>query len=300
MRHYPCSPHASAGTGLPPPHLRRRRRPLGHARDGAADRAGPRYHRVRTEARFHAWEGGLPDLCAGRTTLAEFVRADARPVVAARREPAPGPHRICAREPFDAALERFEAAFAADPTGASRELIERSARARGRARAGKPAWVEATGGTVEHAAFLRELFPRAKFVNMVRDGRAVVAATLKKVNLTDEPARALDRWEGMVRAADALAAEPRRRARAVGVPRRPRRPRPRGRASRGSSSSSRSTTPPRCASSSTARSRPSAPTSAPGASGWRRPTHARVDRRYRRLVRRLRRQGLTWVPSPDP
>ena len=259
--------------------------------------AGPRYHRVRTEARFHAWEGGLPDLVAGRTTLAEFaerMRGHWWQRGANRRQ---GLHRICGREVFDSALERFEGSFAADPHAASRELVDALLGHEARER-GKPAWVEATGGTVEHAAFLRDLFTRARFVNMVRDGRAVVAGTLKKVNLTDEPGRALDRWEAMVRAAqrssdelpdgtilsvflEELAAHDRERsfARLVAffeledpAPMR--------------EYFDREISAERA-----------------HVGGWRErmaPADARrVDRRYRRLVRRLRRQGLTWVPSPE-
>lgn len=259
--------------------------------------AGPRYHRVRTEARFHAWEGGLPDLAAGRTTLEEFgerMRGHWWRRGANRRQ---GLHRICGREVLDAALERFEDAFAAAPHDASRDLIEALLGHEARER-GKLSWVEATGASIEYAGFLRELFPRAKFVNMVRDGRAVVAATLKKVNLTDEPARALARWEEMIGAAETsrsalgdelvlsvfledLAAHDRegsfaRLAAFLELDD----PAPMRAWFDGEISAERA-----------------------HVGAWRErmaPADARwVDRRYRRVVRRLRRQGLTWVPSPD-
>jgi hypothetical protein len=259
--------------------------------------AGPRYHRVRTEARFHAWAGGLPDLCAGLTTLEEFserMRGHWWQRGANQRQ---GLHRICSRELFDGALERFEQRFDREPELASRDLIDALLGEEARAR-GKPSWVEATGGTVEYAAFLRGLFPRAKFVNMVRDGRAVVAATLKKVNLTDEPSRALARWEGMVRAAESsrqelggeavlsvfledLAAHDRE-----------------GSFERLASFLELDDPAPM-------REYFDREISAERAhvGAWRQrmaPADARwVDRRYRRLVRRLRRQGLTWVPEPD-
>ena len=163
--------------------------------------ASQRYARIRTEARFHAWEGGLPDLCAGRTTLEEFIarmRGHWWQRGANQRQ---GIHRILDAEPFERALAEFEAGFPADPIGASRGLVSALLDPTAE-REGRLAWVEATGATIDNAPFLRELFPRARFVNMVRDGRAVVAATLKKVNLTDEPSRALRRWEDAVRAAD--------------------------------------------------------------------------------------------------
>jgi hypothetical protein len=258
--------------------------------------AGPRYHRVRTEARFHAWEGGLPDLCEGRTTLPEFLgrmRGHWWKRGANQRQ---GLHRICPRGAFDEALERFEREFDRDPHAASRELIEALLGHEAHER-GKPSWVEATGPTVERAAFLRELFPRARFVNMVRDGRAVVAATLKKVNLTDEPGRALERWEQMVRAAERskrelgdrlvlsifledLAAHERERTfDALAAFLELDDPAPWREWFDREISAERA-----------------------HVGAWRErmaPADARwLDRRYRRLVRRLRRQGLTWVPSP--
>ena len=66
--------------------------------------------------------------------------------------------------------------------------------------AGKQAWVEITGPVIEFAPFLLDLFPRARFINMVREGRAVVAGTLRKVDLTDDPMLVLAKWEQMVSA----------------------------------------------------------------------------------------------------
>lgn len=258
--------------------------------------AGPRYHRVRTEARFHAWEGGLPDLCAGRTTLPEFMARMRGPWWRRGANQRQGISRILDREAFDRALERFQHAFGADPGAASRglvrDLLEPEAHERG-----KPSWVEATGGTVAHARFLAGLFPQARFVNMVRDGRAVVAATLRKVNLTDEPARALERWEEMIRAADAslrdLGPE---RVLSVFL--------------EDLAAHDREATFARLAAFlELDDDRPmreyfereiSAERAHVGA--WRErmaPADARwVERRYRRLVRRLHRGGITWVPDP--
>ncbi len=260
--------------------------------------SGTRYHRVRTEARFHAWDGGLPDLVAGRTTLAEFgerMRGHWWQRGANQRQ---GLQRICGRDVFDSALERFEGSFAADVQGASRELIETLLGHEARER-GKPAWVEATGGTVEHAVFLRELFPRARFINMVRDGRAVVAGTLKKVNLTDEPGRALDRWEGMVLAAQRSSAElPDGVLTSVFLEELAAHDR--------EGSFARLVAFLELDDPAPMREFFDREISAERAhiGAWRErmaPADARrVNRRYRRLVRRLRRQGLTWVPSPDP
>jgi Sulfotransferase family len=255
-----------------------------------------RYHRVRTEARFHAWEGGLPDLVAGRTTMDEFLARMRGHWWRRGANQRQGLHRICDRETFDDALARFERSFAEDQRAAGRNLITdllgHEADARGR-----PSFVEATGGTIEHAPFLRELFPGARFVNMVRDGRAVVAATLKKVNLTDEPARAMDRWEGMILAAD----RSRRQlgeALVLSV------------SLEGLAAHDRDETFARLVAflelDDPAPMREyfereiSAERAHVGA--WRErvaPADARrIDRRYRRLIKRLRRQGLDWLPSP--
>jgi hypothetical protein len=113
-----------------------------------------------------------------------------------------GLKRVTGRDELEAALAEFETEFASDPTIAARGLVKRLLDPAAE-RAGKPAWAEITGPVVEHAPFLHELFPHAKFINMVRDGRAVVAGMLKKVDLTDDPMIALSKWEQMVSAAGA-------------------------------------------------------------------------------------------------
>jgi hypothetical protein len=164
--------------------------------------AGPSYHWIPTEVRFHAWRGGLPDLVAGTTSMGDFLeKMRGRWYVrgANRRN---GLKRVATREQLEAALAEFEPAFEADRVGASRRLVHRLLDPAAE-EAGKQAWVEITGPVIEFAPFLLELFPRAKFINMVRDGRAVVAGTLKKVDLTDDPMLALAKWEQMVSAAGA-------------------------------------------------------------------------------------------------
>ena len=258
--------------------------------------AGPRYHRVRTEARFHAWEGGLPDLCAGRTTLAEFMERMRGVWWLRGANQRQGISRILHRAAFEEGLERFERRFEAEPMGASRDLIvdllEPEARDRG-----KLSWVEATGATIENAAFLLQLFPQARFVNMVRDGRAVVAATLKKVNLTDEPSRALERWAGMIRAAEAArAALGDERVLSVFLEDLAAHDREGSFERLAAFLELDDTRPMR----EYFDSEISAERAHVGA--WRErmaPADARwVERRYRRLVRRLKRRGITWVPDP--
>lgn len=258
--------------------------------------ADPRYHWIRTECRFHAAPGGLPDLCAGRTTLERFcerMRGRWWKRGARQRQ---GMQRIVEPAEYESALVELERDFPADPVAASRRLVRRLLDPAAE-RAGKPAWVEITGQVVEQAPFLLGLFPDARFVNMVRDGRAVAAGMVRKIDLTDDPLDALAKWERMVRAAAAaLGAVPRERVLTVELD------------------------------DFTARDREGtfrrlidflelddpAPMrayfereiSAERAhfGRWREripPSDARkVDRRYRRLVRRLHREGIGWAPKP--
>lgn len=160
----------------------------------------PRYAWIRTEARFHAQEGGLPDLHAGRIEMSEFLANMRGRWYVRGANQRQGLQRVAEREELEAALGEFERGFGADHDGASRRLIARLLDPFAE-RAGKPAWVEITGQVIEEAPFLGRLFGEARFINMVRDGRAVVAGTLKKVDLTDDPMVALRKWERMVSAA---------------------------------------------------------------------------------------------------
>ena len=161
----------------------------------------PRYHWIPTEVRFHAWRGGLPDLIAGRTSMEAFCERMRGRWFTRGANNRNGLKRVASREELEGALREFEPAFPSDPMAASRALVSRLLDPAAE-RAGKPAWVEITGPVVEHAPLLVQLFPDARFVNMVRDGRAVVAGTLKKADLTDEPMVALSKWETMQLDAD--------------------------------------------------------------------------------------------------
>ena len=164
--------------------------------------AHPRYHLVETEARFHAVKGGLPDLLAGRARLEDFLEG-CRTTWWKRGFMRPqGLHRLVERDELEAALGQFAASYDDDPWEAARRLVRRLIDPSAE-RAGKPSWVELTGRSVIYAPTLLRLFPRAKFINIVRDGRAVAGGHLKKVDMTDDPLEALATWERMIRASDA-------------------------------------------------------------------------------------------------
>lgn len=259
--------------------------------------AHPRYHMIRTEARFHAARGGLPDLLDGRVGIEAFLERMRGHWWKRGPRQNQGLQRLMGKGAYAAALEVFEEAFEVDPWAASRQLIDATLGAAAEAD-GRPSWVEVTGDTVQQASFLLRLYPRARFINMVRDGRAVVAGTLNKTNLTDDPMKALAKWERMVRAADAvyrsapagsMLVMPLDHLVALDRDRSLRRvvefldiddEEPMRLYQEQAISADRA-----------------------HVGRWRErmaPADARaVDRRYRRLVRRLQRAGIDWAPTPE-
>ncbi|UJA20991.1 sulfotransferase [Thermoleophilia bacterium SCSIO 60948] len=256
----------------------------------------PRYHWIPTEVRFHASKGGLPDLCRGETTLERFLSEMRGRWFIRGANARNGLQRVTDREGLEAALEEFEAGFEADREGASGRLIRRLLDPPAEA-AGKPGWVEITGQTIEEAPFLLRLFPEAKFINMVRDGRAVVAGMLKKVDLTDDPAVALEKWTGMVEAAD-------RAIDAVGADRVLTVPLDDLTAHDRDATLERVIAFTELDDPSPVRAYFEREISAERAhvGGWRErmaPADVRwVDRRYKRVIRQLHRDGVDWAPAP--
>jgi hypothetical protein len=136
---------------------------------------------VPIEARFHCNKRGMPDLLEGRITLQGYigklrgfwwhrVRVDGQPR---------GLYNLLRQAEFDEALERFEATYAADPIRGCRELYlellwpvaERS---------GKPGLVEMSSHNVRVSQTLMRLFPEAKFIHALRDGRDSAASVTDK------------------------------------------------------------------------------------------------------------------------
>ena len=260
--------------------------------------ADPRYHLVETEVRLHAVRGGIPDLLEGATTMERFV-ADCWEQWWERGFKRPqGVHRITSREEFTAALERLRVEFEGDRWGAARRflhaVIDPTAE-----RAGKPAWVELTGRSVIYAPTLVRVFPRVRFINIVRDGRAIAGGHVKKIDMTDDPLEALAGWERMVRASHAgMSAVPPERVLQIQLDDLVERDR------EGTFNRvvefleiddpapmreyfGRKITPGKA-----------------HVGKWRErmppPEARKVDRRYRRMIRRLHRDGVWWAPAPEP
>jgi hypothetical protein len=148
------------------------------------------FHNLPIECRFHADPGGFPDLIAGRTTPERFLRRlrgfwwhryrsggrppDVFPWLALGREPR-GLHKIVPRERFEEATERFAEAYSADPEAACRRLFMDLLWPLAE-EAGKPGLVEMTCDNAAAAPVLARIFPEARFIHVVRDGRDASAS----------------------------------------------------------------------------------------------------------------------------
>jgi hypothetical protein len=260
--------------------------------------ADPRYHLVETEVRFHAVKGGLPDVLEGTIEPEQFVQNCWEKFWMRGFKRPQGVHRLIAKEDFERALADFTSGFADDRWEAGRRLLK-SVCDPTTERAGKPAWCELTGRSVVFAPTLLRLFPRVRFLNIVRDGRAIAGGHVQKIDMTDEPLEALEKWDRMIRASHAgMNAVPPEHVLKIKLddlvyhdregtlrkvadflevedpgPMREfmdRRITPR----KAHVGKWRTRMPP--------------------------PEARKVDRRYRRMVREFRRDGIDWVPDPEP
>ena len=168
-----------------------------------------RFHGVPIECRFHCNPKGLADVVAGRTEPEEFlrklrgywwhrVRIGDRAYVKAKwrafgRGGVRGLHTIIAPARFDEAVGRFEATHAEDLLQASRRLFYDLLQP-GAERAGKPVLVEMSCFTIAAADGLARIFPEARFVHSVRDGRDSGSS---KVSLRQKPHHPTDVFSGI-------------------------------------------------------------------------------------------------------
>jgi hypothetical protein len=178
-----------------------------------------RFADVPIECRFHTNPRGFPDLLAGRASPEQFLRKMRRfwwhrikageplpamlPRLPLGRE-VRGLHKVVPRERFERALARFEASYAADLDTACRQLFldllwplaeERS----------RPGLVEMSSFTVAAAPALLRLFPEAKLVHAVRDGRDAGVSKTGKRQKREHPTDAIegiDWWYGRLAEAE--------------------------------------------------------------------------------------------------
>lgn len=182
--------------------------------------AHSRYARVPIEARFHVNPQGFPDLLAERTTPEQFLRklrrfwwrriraGEVAPVIARRLafgRKVRGLHKIVDRDRFDAAVAEFERGAATDLDLAARnlflDLLWPIA-----AREGKPALIEMSCFTIAESPTLLRLFPDAKLIHTVRDGRDAGSSKASKRQKRSHPRNGFEGlrwWEGRLRKIEA-------------------------------------------------------------------------------------------------
>lgn len=160
------------------------------------------------EARFHTDPGGFPDLLAGRVTPEQFLdrlRGTWWRGVALHRMSVKGLHRHVDPEEFAAACDRFAARYPGDPDEACRTLFF-DLLAPIAEHEGKPGLIEQSCATAAQAPTLLRLFPDARFIHVVRDGRDAAASRIDQANWLARPRtmrQGLDWWEERMRQIDA-------------------------------------------------------------------------------------------------
>ena len=176
----------------------------------------PRYARVPIECRFHCNPQGFPDLLAGRVDVDSLPEEDEEVLVAAdprgrarpdRRQAArlgaqgPRPAQGRAARALRRRLAAFERDQARDLDRACRNLFldllwpltEEQ---------GKPGLIEMSCFTIAEGPTLQRLFPEAKLIHTVRDGRDAGSSKVSKRQKRSHPRdgfEGLRWWEGRLR-----------------------------------------------------------------------------------------------------
>jgi hypothetical protein len=161
---------------------------------------------VPVEVRFHAEANGYPGLLAGEVTKKQFLRRLRgfwwRGFQTRRMR---GLYRFVPEERFERAVTLFETTFDYDPEGACRELFYELLGVR-LERAQADSLVEQSCDTVAQGETLGRLFPEAKFIHVVRDGRDASASRVGQTRGLVYPRtrrQGLEWWEERLRSVDA-------------------------------------------------------------------------------------------------
>jgi hypothetical protein len=154
---------------------------------------------VPVEVRFHTDPDGFPGLLAGEVTLERFLKRLRgfwwRGFQTRRFR---GLYRFVDRDRFEAAAGRFERSFADQPEEACRELFFALLAFRASESEGARGIVEQSCDTVAQAATLTRLFPEARFIHVVRDGRDASASRVAQTKGLVHPRtreQGIDWWE---------------------------------------------------------------------------------------------------------
>ena len=167
------------------------------------------FRKVPNEARFHTDAGGFPDVLAGRTSpdlfayrLRHYWWRNFEPARLSFR----GLHRYVPKRRLDAATDAFlRRCEGGEPEAACRQLFFDLLwpLATEEARAGL---IEQSCDVVAEAGPLGMLFPEARFIHVVRDGRDVAASRVGQARWLAYPrtmGQGLEWWEGRIRRIDA-------------------------------------------------------------------------------------------------
>jgi hypothetical protein len=155
--------------------------------------ANPGLTPLPVAARFHTDDGGLPALLAGQVGLEEFVGGFRERWWSG----APGPGESRDPSVLDGELARFREAYHRDPLSACRALFMSLLVPEG----GERGLVDTSPGNLRQAQTLVRLLPEARFVHVVRDGRDVAAAPAQRDGM--RLAGGIRSWAGSLREIDA-------------------------------------------------------------------------------------------------
>ncbi len=165
------------------------------------------FRKVPNEARFHTDPGGFPDVLRGETGPDLFIwrlkRHWYRNFEPARRS-FRGIHRYVPRRRLDAASSAFLRRFDDEPEAACRQLFFDLLWPLA-AEEAKAGLIEQSCDVVAEAPTLTRLFPEARFVHVVRDGRDTAASRVGQARWLTHPRtmdQGLEWWERRIRRID--------------------------------------------------------------------------------------------------
>jgi Sulfotransferase family len=176
---------------------------------------------IPLECRFHVDDRGFPGLLSGEVSKRRFVRRMRgfwwRGFHRGRFR---GLHRFIERKRLDAALAAFDERFDSDPVGACHDLFLDLLWFRAE-RKGALGIVEQSTDVIAQGAVLARVFPEARFVHVVRDGRDASASRVAQTRGIFYPRtrrQGVDWWEARMRGiAAGIAGIPRERLLEVSI-----------------------------------------------------------------------------------
>lgn len=163
----------------------------------------PDYHHIVTEVSFHCLPGGITDAVEGRITPEQLLEnAMHRFYYRGWEGGGRGLHYLFAGKDLVRAVKRFGYHYQTDPLRAGRETIRDLLDPLPREEEDKPGWIEMTPYNIRSAATLGKLFPEARFVHTVRDGRDVGSSVARLPWGPDDVFSAIPWWADELRLAD--------------------------------------------------------------------------------------------------